>query len=206
VQGGSVRLLTADEDGLRGEQRPERAQAVGPEGVAARDEIDDGVREAEPRRNLDRAGHVDELGSDPALDEQLARKTRKDRGNPEPGELVERRRRRFLRHRRFERAAAEAEPQQLRDLRTALPDEIRPGDAAVDDTVLNVLRNVRGTDEEDLDRRVPTGERERPLPRFLGTESSVLEQRHRRLAEASLRRDGDPQPVERLFARSSANR
>ena len=90
---------------------------------------------------------------------------------------------------------AEAEPQQLVDVDAALFDEVEPGDAAVDGAVLDVLRDVGSAYEEHVDRRVPARERERALAGLLGAEAGVVEQRHRRLAQPALDRDGDPQAV-----------
>ena len=61
-----VGALAADQHRLRREQRAERAQAVRAQRVPARDEVDDRVGEPEPRRDLDRAGDVDELDRRPA--------------------------------------------------------------------------------------------------------------------------------------------
>ena len=131
-----------------------------------------------------------------ALGEQLAREARVDGRDAVPGELVERLDRRLLGHGRLERAAAEAEPQQLRRPRAPRSrDEVGAGDAAVDDAVLHVLGDVGGAHEQHVDRRVPARERERALAGLLGAEARVLEQRDRRLAQPALRRDGDRQAV-----------
>jgi hypothetical protein len=88
-----------------------------------------------------------------------------------------------------------------------LGDEIGSGNAAVDDAVLDVLRDVRRANEQDLDRRVPAGEGERPFAGLLGAESGVLQERDRRLAQAALGGNGDLQAVgERAARRSSAIR
>jgi hypothetical protein len=88
----------------------------------------------------------------------------------------------FLRHRRLQPARAEAERQELRDARGALANEIEARDPTVDDSVLDVLGDVGGADEQYLDRRVPTSEREGALARLLGAEPGVLEQPESRLA------------------------
>ena len=94
------------------------------------------------------------------------------------------------------------EPEQLVDVDAALADEVGPRDPAVDDAVLHVLGNVGRAHEQDVDRRVPAGERERALARLLGPEARVLEQMERRLAQAPLDRERDSQDA----ARSSAVR
>ena len=83
------------------------------------------------------------------------------------GELLHRRDRRLLGHRRFEAAPAEAEPQEFGHVRAALAHEVGAGDPAVDDAVLHVLGDVRGAHEQHVDRRVAARERERALARLL---------------------------------------
>ncbi len=78
-------------------------------------------------------------------------------------------------------------------MRAALADDVEAGDAAVDDTVLDVLGDVVRAHEQSFDRRVPARERERAVAGRLRPEPRVLEQRHRRLAEPALRWDRDPQ-------------
>jgi hypothetical protein len=147
---------------------------------------------------------VDELQRS-ARRAQLVRE-QKHRGDPEPrhaGALGGR----LLRHSRLEGAAAEAEAQQLGHRRAALADEIRARDAAVDDAVLHVLRDVGSANEQDLDGSVAARERESALAGLLRTEAGLLEQMDRRLAQAALRRDGDLQALaEPACRRSSACR
>ena len=83
-----------------------------------------------------------------------------------------------------------------------LTHQIEPGDPAVDDAVLNVLRHVRRAYEQHLDRGVPARERERAVAGLLRPEPRVLEQTERGLAEPALDRDGDSQEA----TRSSASR
>ena len=109
---------------------------------------------------------------------------------------------RLLRHSRLEPAAAEAERQQLGDRRAPLAHEIDAGDAAVDDTVLHVLRHVGSAHEQHLDGGVAAREREGTFAGLLRAEPGVLEQLERRLAQPALDRDGDPQEA----VRSSASR
>ena len=74
---------------------------------------------------------------------------------------------RLLGHGGLEPAGAEAELEQLLDARAALADEVLAGDAAVDDAVLHVLRDVGRADEQHVDRRVPAREGERALAGLL---------------------------------------
>ena len=204
---GVVRLLGGDQHRLRGEERAQRAEPVRAQRVPARDEVDDRVGEPEPRCDLDRPCHVDELHEDVPLGEQAAREARVDGRHAVAAQLVDALDRRFLGHGGLERAASEAEPEELRDPGAALGDEVGAGDPAVDDAVLDVLGDVGGPHEQHLDGRIPAGERERALAGLLGAEPGVLEQADRRLAQAPLGRDGDLQEVgERRARRSSAVR
>ena len=98
---------------------------------------------------------------------------------------------RLFKDRGLEGTTPKAEPKQLSDFRLALEDEIGSGDSTVDDSVLNVLGNVGRTDEQDINRRVPTGESKRALPRHLRPKPGVLEQRDGRLSQPTLRRNSD---------------
>src|SRR5262249_43410169 len=88
--------------------------------------------------------------------------------------------------------------------RPPLANQIRAGDAAVDHAVLHVLGNVCRANEEHIDGRIPTRERERALTGLLRAEAGVLEQRDARLAQPSLRRHGDRQTV--VFGRRRLRR
>src|SRR5262249_25028353 len=77
-----------------------------------------------------------------------------------------------------------------------------PRDPAVDDAVLDVLRDVRRADEQHLDRRVAARECQGALSRLLRAEPRVLEQAERRLAEPPLDRAGEPQEPVRSSARA----
>ena len=88
----------------------------------------------------------------------------------------------------------------LLDVGAPLADEVRARDAAVDDPVLHVLGDVRGADEQHVDRRVAAGEGERALAGLLRPEPRVLEQGDGRLAQPPLDRDGDRQAVARVPA------
>lgn len=87
-----------------------------------------------------------------------------------------------MRHGSLERAAAETERDQLFDLRLALLDEVEARDAAVDDSVLNVLGDIRGAHEQDVDGCVSAREGEGAIARALRAEAGVLEQPDGRLA------------------------
>jgi hypothetical protein len=204
-----VAFVACDQHRLRLEERAEGAQAVRPEGAAARHEVDDRVCETEARRHLDRAGDVDEHRVDAALLEQPPREVRIRRRHVRACEMLELGDRRLLGDGSLETAASEAEPQQLGDVRSALAHEIRACDSAVDDAVLHPLGHVGRTDEQHVDRRVPARERERALAGLLRAETCVVEQGDRRLAQPALRRDGDRQAVAlalRRFIRSSTKR
>jgi hypothetical protein len=170
-----ISLVARDQHSLGLEERPERAQAVRAQRAAARDEIDDRLCEAEPRRDLDGAGHVDELDRDSSSRENLARETRIRGRNVYARELFELGDRRLLGHGGFQPATAEAELQQLRDVGSALTHEVRASDAAVDDAVLDVLGHIGSAHEQDIDRRISAGKRERARSRLLRPEPRVVE-------------------------------
>ncbi len=194
----------ADQDRLRREERAQRAKPVRAQRVAGGDEVDDPVGEPEPRRDLDRAGHVDELDLDR---QQLARQPGIDGRDRRAREILDRLVPRLLGHGGLEPARPVPELEQLLHARSPLANEILPGDPAVDDAVLHVLGDVGGAHEQDVDRRVPARERERPLAGLLRAEPGVLEQRDRRLPQPPLDRDGDRQAVDVVsFRRSSAKR
>ena len=120
---------------------------------------------------------------------------RVDRRRSQSAEVRQRLRGRLLGNGELERAGAEAEGEQLLDVRAALADEIGAGDPAVDDAVLDVLGHVGRPDEHDVHGRVAAGERERALTRLFRPEAGVLEQRDSRLAKPTLGRDRDRQAV-----------
>ena len=168
------------------------------------DETRSTIASARPSRGASSTEPVTSTSVD--LDgQQLARQPRVDRRDGRAGEILERCVRGLRGHGGLEPARAEAEPQQLAHVAPRSRTRSMPGDAAVDDAVLDVLGNVGGTDEQHVDRRVAARERERPLARLLRAEAGILEQRERRLAQPSLDRDGDRQATSPL-RRSSASR
>jgi hypothetical protein len=69
-----------------------------------------------------------------------------------------------------------AEPKELAHLGPPFPHEVGAGDPTVDRSVLDVLGDVRGPDEQDFERRTRASERERPLVGGVRREAGVLEQ------------------------------
>ena len=63
-----------------------------------------------------------------------------------------------------------------------LSNEVGARDPAVDDTLLDVLGDVGGADEQRLHRRGTARKRERPAARLLGAEARVVQQGDARLA------------------------
>ena len=63
-------------------------------------------------------------------------------------------------------------------------DDVEPGDAAIDDAVLDVLGHVVGADEQRLDGRVAARERERAVARRLRAEPRVVQELDRRARAA----------------------
>ena len=131
-------LVARDEHGFRLEQHAERAQAVRAQRVPRRDEVDDRVGQAEPRRDLDRAGHVDQRHVDR---QQLARQVRIDGRD---GQRPRARRATVAGDSSGTAASSRHEPKPSGSsslhLGAALAHEVDAGDAAVDDAVLHVLR------------------------------------------------------------------
>ena len=183
-------LVARDEHRFGLEQHAERAQPVRAQRVPGGDEVDDRIGEPEPRRDLDRAAHVDQGHADR---EQLTRQARVDGCDRRAGELRELLHGRLLGNRRLEAARAEAEWKHLAHVGAALAHEVDAGDPAIDDTVLHVLGHVGGAHEQHLDGRVAARERERAIAGLLGAEARILQEVERRLSEASLDRDRDPQ-------------
>ena len=109
--------------------------------------------------------------------------------------IVERLHGRLGRNGGLERARPEPEPQQLDHVSAALAHDVEPGDAAVDDAVLNVLRHVVRTHEQGLDRRVAARERKRTVAGRLRAEPCVVQQLNRRLAQPALGGDRDSQAL-----------
>ena len=198
-----LRPRMSDQGGLRLEDRGDRPQSVRTQRASRRNQVDDRVRETEPRRDLDRPGHVHELDVD---GQELARDAREDGGDGRTGEILDAFVVGLLRHRDVDAARAEPQLEQLLDARPALAHQILAGDAAIDDAVLHVLGDVGGAHEEYVDGRVAAREGERALARLLGTETRVFEQRNRGLTQSPLDGDGDPQAAVARFRRSSAKR
>jgi hypothetical protein len=80
-----------------------------------------------------------------------------------------------VRHGGLERAGAEPETKQHLYIGVTLVDEVEAGDTAVDDTVLHVLGDVSGTDEEYVDGRVATREGESAVTGSLRSETGIFE-------------------------------
>lgn len=75
-------------------------------------------------------------------------------------------------------------------------DQVEPGDAAVDDTVLDVLGDVGSTDKQDVDGSAAAMDGKYLSARLLGSETGILEQCPRGFAEPPLGGDGDGQVVD----------
>ena len=144
--------------------------------------------------------HVDELDR---RRHEVARKTREARRHARASKILERLRSRLGRHSCLERAGPEAEQEELGDIGGPLPHDVEPSDAAVDNTVLHVFRDVVCAHEQRLDGRVAARERERAVARRLGAEPGVVEQLDRGLAQAALRGNGDSQAGRFLRRRSA---
>ena len=194
---------SADEDGLRREQLPDRPEPVRAHRGARRDEVDNRVCQTEARRRLNRPGHGNQLALDSPLREQAPSRDRVRGRDAEAVELGDLALTRVCRHRRLQCAAREAELGQHEDVRIRLRDEVRARDADVDDAILCVLGNVAGSDEQEVDGRVGARHDERALG-HLERETGVRAEPERRLGHATLGRDGQGQPAVLAGARELA--
>ena len=113
-----------DEDRLRGEDVADLAQAVHHERRAGRDEVDDPLGQAEPRRDLDGARDRDDLDRDAALREEAAGGVRVGGRDAQAGEVLDGLVRRVVRDRGREPAAAVAERADARQLGAGLAQEV----------------------------------------------------------------------------------
>ena len=188
--GCAIRGAAAHENCLRGQEVHDAPEPVRAQGGAGRDEIDDRVCEPEPRRGLDRARDGNELACDPTLREQPLRRDGVRGRDPESLEVGSGRNIGVGRRRDRECASPEPELGEHRDGRLRLGDEVRSGDPEIDHAVLDVLGNVVGAHEQQVDRRVRAGNDQRSLGRF-ERQPGVGEQPKRRLRQAALRRDRD---------------
>src|SRR3989304_4049253 len=84
----TIAAAPTHEHRLRREQHSYRAKAVRAERTATRHEIDDRIREAEPRRDFHGARDLDELDGDAELGEEPAAQARVHRRSAEAIEVV----------------------------------------------------------------------------------------------------------------------
>ena len=142
-----IGIPAAQQYRLRLEQLPDPAQAVHARSRAGGDEVDDGVREAEARGRLHGPRDRNEFDRDAGPLETGPCRGRIRRRNAQALEVGESGRHRVDGHRRLQRATGEAELGKRHHVRLALDDQVGTGDARIDDSVLDVLRNVVRADE-----------------------------------------------------------
>ena len=186
LPGSVVWSPASNQNGLRGKQRGNGAKAVGAKSVSARHEIDDCVRKPESGRDFNRSVDVDEAHLDVLVCEQISSKPRIGRGHAQTNQIAQGATRGLFRNGHLHAASAKAEFKQHRHVGGALADQVCTGYAAIDDAVLDVLWDIGGAHEKDVDRGLRTGKRKRALTRLLGPETGVLEERDRRRAQPSL--------------------
>ena len=177
-----------DEHGLGGEDVADRPEAVHRERRAGRDEVDDGLGEAEPRRHLDRAGDRDDVDRDAALGEEAAASSAGGPSRPAGRRGPRRPGRASRRDRDREPAAAVAERPDDGSSAPVSRQEIEAGDAEIRDAVADELDDVVGPDEEDVEVEVLDPRDEAPVV-LLEDQAGIVEERERRLDEAALVRD-----------------
>ena len=203
-----VALVARDQHGLGFEERPERAQAVRAQRAPARDEVDDRVCEAQARRDLDRAGDVDELGGDAALCKQLARESWVGRRDVRAAKAA---RARGSRDSSGTAASSRQPPKPSFSSSVTLAPRSRTRSAPVIPQSTTPSCTYSGTSAARTSSTstgaLRHGNASARSPGSSGPRPGVVEQRDRRLAQAALRGDGDRQAVgRRRFSRLSTSR
>ena len=200
VDAGQLAGALDEGRGVRDEQRlgredvADRPKPVHHEGRAGRDEVDDGFREAEPWSDLDRARDRDHVDGDALLGEVASRGVRVGGRDTQTGEVGDRLVGRVRRDSGCEPAVAVPELADLRQLRAGLGEQVHAGDAEVGDAIADELDDIVGAHEEDVEREV-LDTRDEAAVVLLEDQARVVEERQRRLDEAALVGDGEPQPV-----------
>src|SRR5207253_827438 len=90
-------------------------------------------------------------------------------------------------------AVTKAERHALADRAAPLLDQVGTRDAQIDDAVPGVLRDVLGSNEEQVERVVVAGRKEAPIVR-LELVAGLAQQRDRRFGKATLVGDREAQP------------
>ena len=183
-----------DEDGLGFEDVADRPEAVHDERRAGRHEVDDGIGQAEPRGDFDRARDRDDIGRDPALVEEPAGGVRMGRRDTKSGQILDRLVRGIGRDRRREPALAEAELPKAGQLCAGLHEEVDAGHAQVGDTVTDELDDVVRADEQHVEIEVPDAGDEAPVV-LVEDEAGVVEEGERRFDEPALVRDREAEAL-----------
>jgi hypothetical protein len=196
-------VRASHEDGLGGEERADRAQAVHDQRGAAGDEIDDAVGQAHRGGDLDGAGDGHDLGFDATLAEGRLGRVRVARGQAQPGQVLQAASRRLVGHRRLQAAVAVAQLGQDLQLGASLDEQVGAGDAQVGDPVGHELDDVVGAHEEDVQREALDLGRQRARA-VLEAQARVVEQLQGRRLHAALVGDGQSDPA-RLAAREGGH-
>ena len=191
-----VEARVADELRFRGQDGVDGAQPVDGQCASGGNQIDDRVRHAEQRRDLDRAADLDQLHRHIALPEEARRRPGVRGGHGPPIEILDPAERPVIGNRNLERAMAEGQRHAGLDLAGLLLDQVGAGDSQVDDAVGRVLRDVLGAHEQRVEGEVLAG-REEPAVVGLETIAGLTKQGDRRLREPALVRHGQPQAAVR---------
>ena len=178
--------------GLGVEDVADLAQAVHHQRRAGRDEIDDALSQAEPRRDLDRARDRDDLDRDAPTLEEAARRVRVGGGDAEAGQVLDGLVGRVVRDGGGEPAAAVAERPDLGQLGAGLAQQVDAGDPEVRDAVTDELDDVVRANEQDVELVVLDEGDEAPVV-LLEDEAGIVQQAQRRIDEAALVGDREAQ-------------
>ena len=178
--------------GLAGEDVADLAQAVHDERGAGRDEVDDGLGQAEPRRDLDRPGDRDDVHGDALVREEPAGRVRVGRRDPQAGEVLDRPVRAVGRDGGGEPATAVAEVADAGEFGPGLAQQVDAGDAQVGDAVADEFDDVVRPDEQDVEVEVLDA-RDQASIVLLEDEARIVEQPQRRFDEPALVRDRQSQ-------------
>ena len=190
LQRGGVR----DEDRLGGQDVADRPEPVHRQRRAGRHEVHDPLRDAQPRGDLDRARQRHDVDGDPLAREVAPRDVGVGRRDAVTGEVGDRLVRGVGRHRGGEPAAAVPELAHDRQLGAGLGEQVAARDAQVGHAVADELDHVARAHEQDVERVVLDARHEAAVV-LLEHEAGVVEQRQRRVDQAALVGDRQPEAL-----------
>ena len=143
-----------DENGLGFQNVLDGAKAVHRQRRPGRNEIDDRLREAQPRGHLNGARQRDDVDRDAASFKEPARDSRMRRGDPMPREVFGALDLTARGNRDGEPATSVSEVARNGERGTGLCEQVRTRDPEVGDAVVHELGNIGCPNEEDVQRKV----------------------------------------------------